>query len=312
MGLDQFSFVHCCSPSTRASPRPQESKAQNGCCCSVAPSLLKDRTTSVTQGPTILCPVGQATEQRLRAPGLQQQLLQIHMPWGHVFPQPSNLQPLPAHFAHGEGPARQPQAARGSSPPRGATRGTAFGLGTGRGAQVSLECSVTPPVCDGAGRHGHGSLEELCCPEPARHIRNRLLPLHQRPPELSPVWLSVFHTSSCWSWDSEHFYLYTQNKKIKENKPATMRFCLNSGTSKAGRGSCRQSVHSALPHRPHAAPSRFKGFCFNEFMDQLAENCSGRQEKVTLPCSWASSDQKCSGQDTKPWQKEKMKHLISF
>lgn len=148
--------------------------------------------------------------------------------------------------------------------------------------------------------HGHSSREELCspraCPAP---VRSHLLPPQQGPPELGS-WLSVFHTSPCWSWGSD-ISIYIHDVKI-DNKRATMRFRLSSGMSKAGRGGCWQSVPSALPQD---SP---KGFCFNELMDRLAENSSGRQEKVTLPCSWASSNQKCFGKDSKPWQKEKISY----
>lgn len=47
MGFDHVSFDQHRSPSTQASPRHQESKVQNCCCYSVAPSPLKDGNTSV-------------------------------------------------------------------------------------------------------------------------------------------------------------------------------------------------------------------------------------------------------------------------
>lgn len=100
-------------------------------------------------------------------------------------------------------------------------------------------------------RHGHGSLAagpllilnlpSICLPWP-------LAPRpHHRSPDPNPTqsgFLFCFSQSNYWSCDSEHFYVYTQNKKPQNQ--ATIRFCLNFGMWKPHRDACSQSVPSAL------------------------------------------------------------------
>lgn len=215
--------------------------------CPIAAEGWKYQRPGGTQGPVTLRP-GEATGQRLGAPRLQQQLLQTHVLWGSVFPQPSNTQPPPARFAHGEGPAQQPPAAHGSSPPTVFPGERLLGsvwASEHRALTQRRERFVTPPAGDGGGR-GVGT---AAWRSSARRVCDRLLPPHHTGVLLNSAQSSfLFFTPQVAGPGTLKVSIYIHKIK-KENKQPTMRFCLNSAVEARERLRFAESAFSSSPQK---------------------------------------------------------------
>lgn len=170
-------------------------------------------------------------------------------------------------------------------------------------------------LCQCRQRHRHSSLAGalLILSLPSSCLPRPLAPRpHQGPPNPKPVWLCVSFFTNQITGPATLNISMCICKKTKQKNPnqATMRFCLNFAKWKPHRDTFSRSAFSSHPGK--AALPSLEGSCFDEFMDQFSQNSSGRQGKVTLPFSWASSNQKYFGNDAKLWQKEDMKYFICF